>query len=229
MTPYYSHAGITIYNCDCREILPQLEAESIVTDPIWPNCAHVFPGIDPFALLASALKLAPEGIRRVAIHLGCMSDPRFLLAVPSRWPFLRTCYLEFCAKSYLGRVMRDADVAYVFGDAPDPKPGAMVMPGRMIATRNDSKRDWGKHRQRLELRLPQLEHVATRHIQHARWLVKWFGGASAIDPFCGSGTTLKAAKMLGIPAIGIEIEERYCAIAAKRLEQEVFDFTEASA
>jgi site-specific DNA-methyltransferase (adenine-specific) len=229
LIPYYEHAGIKLYHGDCREILPEIEAEAIITDPVWPNCEHIFPGIDAGSLLGQALSVAR--VRRAAIQLGCNSDPRFLACVPRHFPFLRTCYLEYAVIGYLGRIMRDAEVAFVFGDAPDSKPGARVMPGRTIATRCNGDKKWSNKARTPEIvaaSVATMKHPTQRLIQHVRWLCKWFGGASVIDPFMGSGTAALACSGLGITFTGIELEERYCEIAAKRLSQEVFAFNEAA-
>lgn len=62
-------------------------------------------------------------------------------------------------------------------------------------------------------------HPAEKPINLVRQLIDESGGGLVVDPFMGSGTTLKAAQELGQSAIGIEIEERYCEIAARRLAQ----------
>jgi hypothetical protein len=232
MQPYYDHAGVTIYHADCREILPQLEAESIITDPVWPN--SVFPDIlDPRALLEEALhaamlpvQFARHRVERVVIELGCTSDPRFLSAVPDCWPIIRVCWLEYVRPSYIGRILYTGDVAYVFGKPPAAKPGAMLLPGLCISSRSDGRRGTGNkiHKSKQAELYHKIPHPAPRNLVHVRWLCKWFGGASVIDPFAGTGTTGLACKSLGIPCTLIETEEKYCELAVNRLNQEVFAF-----
>jgi len=74
----------------------------------------------------------------------------------------------------------------------------------------------------------RVDHPCPKPLPWMEWLVRLTSKDSdtILDPFMGSGTTLRAAKDLGRKAIGIEIEERYCEIAAKRLAQEVFEFGE---
>lgn len=64
-------------------------------------------------------------------------------------------------------------------------------------------------------------HPAEKPLHLVTRLIKESGGNKVLDPFMGSGTTLVAARSLGYSAIGIEAEERYCEIAAKRLAQGV--------
>lgn len=211
MKPYYDRNGVTLYHGDARDILPALEsADVIITDPVWPNAPDGMFDIGlntPEQLLSETLEHAQA--ERVVIQLGCNSDPRFLDAVPSRWPFLRVCWLRYARPSYIGRLLNGGDVAYAFGSWPPSEPGGRVIPGEMVVTDTHD----GKN-----------EHPSPRRIETVKWLCRWFARGLVVDPFAGSGTTLVAARAAGYPAIGIEQEERYCEIAVRRLQQESLDF-----
>jgi len=210
--PYYDYAGITIYHGDCREVLPGLSADSLITDPVWTNSHDGLEGWDrPEALLREALSAAPS-VKRLAIWLGCGTDPRMLRSVPDRWPFLRVSYLRRAIPGYNSRTLVSGDVLYGFGEYIARAEGRTVIPGECSATYIQGKRE--------------LNHPTPRYPKHADWVVAWWSdpGEVVLDPFTGSGTILIAAKKGGRRAIGIEIEERYCEIAAKRLAQEVMEF-----
>lgn len=72
------------------------------------------------------------------------------------------------------------------------------------------------------------EHPVPFPLKFARLAVGSTAAETVLDPFAGSGTTLRAAKDLGRRAIGIELEERYCEIAARRMGQDVMDFGAAA-
>ncbi len=212
MNPYYEHAGITIYHGDCREVLPHVVAETMITDPVWPNnTLPEFIGLDPWGLLQEATYLF-DG-ERLAIQLGLDSDPRILTRVPARFAYFRSVQLRWACPSYKGRLLVDRDVAYLFGIPPLAQKGRHLIGGGVLDTSNKGR---------------ESDHPCPRKLKHVSWLVdRWSNETDTIlDPFMGSGTTLRAAKDLGRKAIGIEIEEKYCEIAANKLSQEVFQFNE---
>lgn len=210
MKPYYSQGGITIYHADCRDVLGQLEpADALITDPVWPNVpAGLYAGADdPYGLFADAAAHFPRLANRVVVQIGCNSDPRFLSAIPAALPFLRTCWLEYALPGHRGRVLYSGDVAYVYGAWPASRLGARVFPGRAPKAQPHKN-----------------GHPTPRAYEHVRWLVAWYARGTIIDPFMGSGMTLRAAKEFGFPAVGIDVSEKYCEIAAKQLRQEVMRF-----
>ena len=206
MKPYYEHAGITIYHGDCREIIPDLKFQTIITDPVWPGASVPLVGsLDPELLFAQAWEKAATPTR-AAIQIGCDTPPFFLSVITL--PFFRTCWLEYPRIGYKGRLLMTGDVAFMFGAPPSSQLGRRVIPGRFIDPSSNGQ---------------ETDHPCPRKIGHVRWLVNWWSESTDVilDPFVGSGTTLRAAKDLGRRAIGIEIEEKYCEIAALRLAQEV--------
>ena len=176
----------------------------MATDPVWPNATADLIGKDrPYELFAETVGLM-DCATRLAVHLGSDSDPRFLAGVPSSFPFFRAMWLEYARPSYKGRVLAGSELVYLFGKPPISRPGNHVIPGRTMDTTGNGK---------------ESNHPCPRSLYLTKWmLARWTEpGDIVLDPFMGSGTTVIAAMELGLKAIGIEIEEEYCAMAVKRI------------
>jgi DNA modification methylase len=204
--PYYEHAGITIYHGDCREIMPSMEfAKVLVTDPPY--------GMAYRSGWSGATVAADEDVSvrdavlamwcpRPALVFGRWSEPKpadvrcRLIWDKGEWPGMGDLSLPWGPS--------DEEI-YVLGDGFIGKRAGTVLRSNRI----------GAH---------EAQHPTAKPEWLMVRLIKACPPGEILDPFMGSGTTLVAAKLEGRRAIGIEIEERYCEIAAKRLAQEVFDF-----
>ena len=210
MKPYYEHAGICIFNGDSREVLRELDFGCVITDPVWPNTSiPLFQKYEPYSLLAEVLSVF--SMKRLAIQLGRDCDPRILSGISKDLPFFAACWLDCARPHYKGRLLAGAELGYLFGEPPPTRKGFHLIPGMFRDSSSDGK---------------QANHPCPRKLAHVQWLVeKWSALDDYIcDPFCGSGTTLIAAKMGGRKAMGVEIEEAFCEVAAKRLSQEILEF-----
>jgi hypothetical protein len=209
MQPYYSDNWVTIYHANVFDFLrdSRIGAHTLISDPVWPNAIKVLHGAeDPFGLFRRYWESAPLPIR-AGVQMGCDSDPRFLSAIPASLDFFRVADLQYICPGRKGRLLQSGDIAYLFGPPPRSCPGKRVIPGF-----NKSK-TVGK----------ETKHPCPRHLDHVSWLVNWWSEPEDLifDPFMGSGTTLLAAKNAGRRAIGVEIEESYCEMAAERMGQMV--------
>ena len=207
--PYYQHAGITIYHGDCREILPELEpVDLVLTDP-------------------------PYGIGESRNDNGS----RGLLAVPKNYPIESW---DDEAPQWFADMMPFGKNHIIWGgNYFDLPPQSKWLIWDKINGKTDfadCEMAWTDLQGATRLIQHQwngMMRVGKEHRQHRtqkprnlmRWCIQEAGEPQTIlDPFMGSGTTLRAAKDLGRQAIGIEIEEKYCEIAANRLRQEVLAF-----
>ena len=200
--PYYDSGGVTIYNCDCRDILPHLKADVVVTDPPY--------GIGRDGQAASNGK---HGGRKAYEHLG--------------WDSSRP------ERSTFDSILAAAGTQIIWGgnyfaDMLPASSGWLVWDKGQRISQSDGELAWTSMNAALRIfvqnRVALMMDGAVHPTQKPLSLILWCLGmaeGAVLDPFMGSGTTLVAAKQLGRRAIGIEIEERYCEVAAKRLEQGV--------
>jgi site-specific DNA-methyltransferase (adenine-specific) len=159
--PYYEAGGVTIYHGDCREILPHVTADVLVSDP-------------PYGMAFKSGRGGAFGASAIANDGDTVARDRALERGTS--------------------VLRHLAIAGTVGREADG--------GRL--------------------------HPTEKPVTLMRELIGKCPPGVIVDPFMGSGSTLRAAKDLGRPAIGIELDERYCEVAARRLGQEVMDFSGGS-
>jgi DNA modification methylase len=186
--------------------IPKGKFDMIYVDPVWPNNSiKEFKGINPYAVFKKAAKHFPRIANRVAVHLGCDSDPRFLEAIPKSMPFLRVCYMRYAQPNYKGRILYDADVVYIFGKPPKSKKGHHLLGGGThIVHTNSGESRYG--------------HPCPRRLIHVQWIIDKFAEGPILDPFSGVGTTAEACINLGLQYLCIEIKEEYHAEACKRIK-----------
>ncbi len=225
MKPYYEDDAVTLYHGDCRDVLPTLSVrvDAVVTDPpFFMPATHYQSRVkwqrawaDTSILAtfwATILDLTVPLLRPSGHFLAfCNGDsyPVFYPEMYRRFDFLK-CLVWDKGHVGLGRVWRNQHELVIAGRWQDvwfADDGVL----RSDVLRFDATPSSDRLHpvEKPETLLRGLIAPTTRC------------GATILDPFAGSGSTLYAAKQAGRKAIGIDGEERYCEIAAKRCAQEV--------
>jgi site-specific DNA-methyltransferase (adenine-specific) len=225
MKPYYDHKGITIYHGDCLEIMPQLEpVDLVLTDPPYGT------GFD-FTKKRSRTSIIKRGYgpyktkdRDWENYKGNNKpfDPVHLLGINK--------IIIWGANNFADKL---------------PARNSWLVWDKKAHTNSDNHGDCELAWTNLSIPIRRYTHLWRGIVRSGREnpkfgekfhpsqkpqsLIEWCLNLALpfdiiIDPYMGSGTTLCAAKEMNKKAIGIEIEEKYCEIAARRLAQEMLPF-----
>ena len=206
--PYYEQDGIKIYHGDCRDILPRLSFDTIVTDPPYgirlTSNGVLFVGSDPIdgdentdlvEWIAQEFSAAP---------MACFFSP---YNVPSiKWRSV----LAWNKGPHVGGGgdmytcwKRDFELIGIKNNRPlSGKRDSAVLDFHSLVKKPSG-------------------HFCEKPVDLMRYLIWKMAEGIVVDPFMGSGTTLVAAKLEGFQCVGIEVEERYCETSANRLSQGV--------
>ena len=198
--PYYDRDGITIYNADCKKVLPFLGSfDLLLTDPPYGidagnmnlggyassqiECGDWDKKAPTTATIQNSIEKAKDSIVWGGNYFDLPKSRNFLVwdkTTEMQGRSFAECEMAWCSWDAVARVFR-------------------FSPTQM-----------------------KKVHKTQKPLDLMRWCLSLVPDAQTIlDPFMGSGTTLVAAKLEGRQAVGIEINEKYCESAAKRLEQGV--------
>jgi DNA modification methylase len=212
LKPYYEDEFATLFHGDCREVLPSLPGDVLVMDP--PFGIAYDSGWD--STMARSIEGDDSTVARDAV-LSCWGD--FPAIVFGSWKAPRPEATRMV-------LIWDTLGALGMGDLSLPwKPAHQEI--YVLGSGFNGPRTTDV------LSIPPVQSMAKNGRVHPHQkplalmleLIRKCPDGTITDPFAGSGSTLVAAKKLGRRSFGWEIDERYCAIAASRLRQKVFNFT----
>jgi site-specific DNA-methyltransferase (adenine-specific) len=246
LKPYYSDAYCTLFLGDCRDVLPQLAPGSVdlvLTDPPYgvslPGVGHWGPsnGTRNFDFF-------PNDDLATSVALACeAAELCFPLLTPDASAYWWAGHRQFAVLSGLYE-QRDWNTRFLVWSKEcrcPPPPGAGWPSAAelcLYAWRHGRK--WthdGKNFPRSNVIVAdsyrygqpgKVAHPTQKPLEVVMPLIRasTLEGDTVLDCFSGSGTTLVAAKEMARRCVGVEIEESYCEITAKRLEQGVLEFSE---
>lgn len=205
-TPYYDQDGITIYHTDCCDILPAIEPSTVnlvLTDPPYGMAYKPKRGAD-------GSKRWSEGVRGDRKPF----DPTQILSYERVICFGANWYADKLPPSG-GWIVWDKTPKGI-------KEGFMYSHAELAWTNlmgrvQKFSLQWGGEARDHE---PHL-HPTQKPVALMRWIIeRWTEpGDLVLDPYMGSGPVAQACSELGRRYIGIELDEQYCEVAVKRLQQ----------
>jgi hypothetical protein len=221
--PYYADDSVQLFHGDCLEITEWLAADVLVTDPPYGRAwrqgrlkGHHSDNLNQGIANDVGTETRDAALtlwqNRTAVVFGDLMQPPpagvKLVGVYRKPP-------DAGLRGAIGGIRRDAEAIYFlgkWGSGIGGRSSVFTTRSALVGgTAGISARSGGHPHAKPGDVLADLIELTT---------------GSVADPFAGAGSTLVAAKALGLKAIGVELEERYCELAARRLSQGVLDFGE---
>ena len=232
-TPYYEQDGITIYHGDAREIVPLLGAVDVtITDPPYgvelkgKRAKFTDPKRSTFREGGYDHADTPEYIRDVVVPI--IEQCRGISTAMALTPGIRNCF-AYPDPDHIGTFYSSSGTGVSKWGFVCSQPILYYGKDPYLRTRQGSRPDSFSGVYPNDAN--KYDHPCAKPIRMWKWLVERASlqGELILDPFLGSGATAQAALETGRRCIGIELSERFCEVAVKRLQQSVLPmFAEAA-
>lgn len=231
--PYYADDAVTLWLGDCREVVAGMadaSVDAVITDPPYTERTHSKARTPERQGVVAFASITDDDLTAILTSLGRVSRGWVVATLDYRHAAAYDVTPPPGLKvQRLGVWVKTNPTPQLTGDRP-----AQGWESIAYMHRAEIRSKWnggGSHGNFVSPIPPPEGHPTAKPLgMVSNWVRRFTNpGDLILDPFAGSGTTLRAAKDEGRRAIGVEIDERYCEVIAKRLSQGVLDLNGASA